>query len=57
MKLVLFKARDGWRVRVQWSNGLIFATTEAYYHKSNALRAASRACRQMRVKVWIEEKR
>lgn len=56
MKLVLFKARDGWRVRVQWSNGLIFATTEAYYHKSNALRAASRACRQMRVKVWIEEK-
>ena len=54
MKFVLFKSRDGWRVRLQWSNGLIFSTTEAYHSKSNALRAACRACRKLRASVWVE---
>ena len=56
MRLVVFPSRDGWRVRTQWSNGLVFATTEAYYSKSNALRAAWRAAAGFkgRVEVWID---
>lgn len=57
MSLVLFKSRDGWRVRVQWSNGLIFAHTEAYASKTNAMRAACRAARALgKVRVYVEGK-
>lgn len=43
MKIVLFRdTKKAWRVRLVFSNGRIFATTEAYTSHAKALKSAKR---------------
>lgn len=43
MKIVLFKDEDSkWRARMVFSNGRIFATSEAYSSHTKALKSAQR---------------
>jgi uncharacterized protein YegP (UPF0339 family) len=42
MKVVAYKKRLFWRIKLVGANGEILLTSEAYYSRSNAVRAARR---------------
>jgi uncharacterized protein YegP (UPF0339 family) len=42
MRVEIWQSRDGWRVRLIGGNGEIITTSEAYFSKWNAKRAARR---------------